>query len=96
MARHHLDLLLVALLYGCAFTGALFVAISLVLLAFLVSALLVTIALAVCDTLRLAGPVARVAHEAAVNLRLAHVLAAAVVSVRVVRSGPRAVRSRRA
>ncbi|GJM89723.1 hypothetical protein PR202_ga05937 [Eleusine coracana subsp. coracana] len=102
MAWHHLDLLLVALLYGCAFTGALFVATSLVLLAFLACALLVTIALAVCDVLRFAGPAARVAHEAAANLRLAHALAvhavlkAAVVSVLVLRSGPRAARSRRA
>lgn len=74
MARHHLDLLL-ALLYGCAFAGALFDATSLVLLAFLAGALLVTFALAMSDALRLAGPAARVAHEAAANLRLARSLA---------------------
>jgi hypothetical protein len=82
--HHHLDLLLVALLYGCAFSGALFVATSLVLL--------VTIALAVCDARRFAGSAARVAEEAVANLRLARALAvydvlkAAVVLVLVVRA----------
>jgi hypothetical protein len=95
--HHHLDLLLVALLYGCTFSGALFVATSLVLLAFLTGALLVTIALAACDARRFAGPAARVAEEAVANLRLARALAvlqAAVVLVLAVRAKIGALASR--
>ncbi|TVU00548.1 hypothetical protein EJB05_54011, partial [Eragrostis curvula] len=100
MAQHHLDLLLVALLYGCAFTGALLVANSLVMLAFLSGALLVTIALAASDACRLAGQAARVAEAAAANMRLARAIAvyavlwAAVRVVLVVRSKIGALASR--
>ncbi|RLM98539.1 hypothetical protein C2845_PM06G01960 [Panicum miliaceum] len=83
----HLDLLLVALLYGCAFTGALLAAASLALLAFLAGALLAALALAASDARRLAGPAARVAGAAAADLRLARAVAAYAVvkaAVRVV------------
>ncbi|PUZ64820.1 hypothetical protein GQ55_3G173600 [Panicum hallii var. hallii] len=70
----HLDLLLVALLYGCAFTGALLAAASLALLAFLAGALL-----AASDARRLAGSAARVAGAAAADLRLARAVAAYAV-----------------
>ncbi|RCV16577.1 hypothetical protein SEVIR_3G151900v4 [Setaria viridis] len=87
MATHHLDLLLVALLYGCAFSGALLAAVSLALLAFLAGALLAALALAASDARGLAGPAARVAAAAAADLRLARAVAVYAVvkaAVRVV------------
>uniref|UniRef100_A0A0D9WJM9 Uncharacterized protein n=1 Tax=Leersia perrieri TaxID=77586 RepID=A0A0D9WJM9_9ORYZ len=101
-AMHQLDLLLVALLYGCAFTGALLAATALVLVAFAAGALLVTLALAASDARRLvAGPAARRAADvAAANLRLARALAlyavvgAAVRAALAVRPKVAAVASR--
>ncbi|KAG2617582.1 hypothetical protein PVAP13_3NG182174 [Panicum virgatum] len=87
MTTHHLDLLLAALLYGCAFTGALLAAASLALLVFLAGALLATLALAASEARRLGGPAARAAGEAAAHLRLARAVAAYAVvkaAVRVV------------
>ncbi|KAF0928293.1 hypothetical protein E2562_039404 [Oryza meyeriana var. granulata] len=97
-----LDLLLVALLYGCLFSGALLAATALVLLVFLAGALLVTLALAASDARRLvAGPAAaRAAGVAAANLRLARALAvyavlrAAVRAAMVVRPKVAALASR--
>jgi len=87
MTTHHLDLLLAALLCGCACTGALLAAASLALLALLAGALLAALALAASDARRLGGPAARAAGEAAADLRLARALAAYAVvkaAVRVV------------
>ncbi|KAL6620677.1 hypothetical protein ACP70R_035816 [Stipagrostis hirtigluma subsp. patula] len=81
----HLDLLLVALLYGCLFSGALLAAAALALLALLAGALLVTLALAASDARRLAEPAARAADAAAANLRLARAVAVYAVLKAVVR-----------
>ncbi|AQK92057.1 hypothetical protein ZEAMMB73_Zm00001d009540 [Zea mays] len=82
---HHLGLLIVALLYACAFSGGLLVAASLALLASLAGALLVTLALAASDARRLAGLAARVAGLAAADLRLARAVAAYAVVKAAVR-----------
>lgn len=101
-AVQQLDLLLVALLYGCLFSGALLAATALVLLAFAAGALLATVALAASDARRLvAGHAARRAADvAAANLRLARALAvyavvrAAVRAALVVRPKVAALASR--
>ncbi|CAN6359185.1 unnamed protein product [Urochloa humidicola] len=82
---HHMDLLLVALLYGCAFSVAFLVAVSLALLAFLAGALLVALALAASDARKLAGPAARVAAAATADLRLARAVAVYAVVKAAVR-----------
>ncbi|KAL6848653.1 hypothetical protein ACP4OV_021236 [Aristida adscensionis] len=81
----HLDLLLVALLYGGLFSGALLVATALALLGFLAGAVLATLALAASDARRLAAPAARAAGAAAAHLRLARALAVYYVLRAVVR-----------
>ncbi|EES18666.1 hypothetical protein BDA96_09G242500 [Sorghum bicolor] len=82
---HHLGLLLVALLYGCVFSGGLLVAVSLVLLASLVGALLATLAIAASDARRVVGLAARVADSAAADLRLARAVTAYAVVKAAVR-----------
>ncbi|CAD6271239.1 unnamed protein product [Miscanthus lutarioriparius] len=82
---HHLGLLLVALLYVCAFSGGLLVAASLALLASLAGALVATLALAASDARRVAGLAARVADLAAADLRLARAVAAYAVVKATVR-----------
>jgi hypothetical protein len=85
MATHHLDLLLVALLYGCAFSGALLAAVSLALLAFLAGALLAALALAASDVRGLGGPAARAAAGVAADLKLARAVAVYAVVKAAVR-----------
>ncbi|KAB8100560.1 hypothetical protein EE612_031123 [Oryza sativa] len=100
-AVQQLDLLLVALLYGCLFSGALLAATALVLLAFAAGALLATVALAASDARARRGHAARRAADvAAANLRLARALAvyavvrAAVRAALVVRPKVAALASR--
>ena len=90
MTTHHLDLLLAALLCGCACTGALLAAASLALLVFLAGALLATLALAASEARRLGGAAARaVAAYAVVKA------AARVVLVARAKAGALASRVRR-